>query len=948
MIEEKFDKDYIVVKGARENNLKNVDVKFPKNKLVVFSGVSGSGKSTLAFDTIFAEGQRRYIESLSSYARQFLGTYEKPDVDSIEGLSPAISIDQKTTSHNPRSTVGTVTEIYDYLRVLFARIGEPYCPEHNVKISKTSVNKIVNLLLEKHLNEKLTIVCPLVRNEKGSHYETLKKFFSMDFKRWRIDEKVIVKYFDIPLLEKNKKHNLDLVLDRLMVSDDNLNRIYESLRLSFEYSHGFVTVIYENGEEESFSEQFSCPICGFSTPDFEPSLFSFNNPLGYCPDCKGLGVKIEADTKKIVPDESISINKGCIACLRLEKNKSNTEYYDIKCICDAYDIDMDAPYSTLTEKQKKALMYGPEKPLYYDYKNSSGSIIKKEITEGVKTRVDRLYYQTNSSFMKDYYESFMITKTCSSCEGRRLNKKVLCVKVNNLNISEVCDLPLSELYEFIDKLNGVLTEERKTIANLVLQEIKNRVGFLINVGLDYLSLSRMAMTLSGGESQRIRLATQIGSKLSGVLYVLDEPSIGLHQKDNEKLIATLKQMRDLGNSLIVVEHDEDTLRESDWIVDIGPNAGDQGGEIIYSGEPSGILNCEKSITGKYLSGKEKIEIPTFRRDGYGYIKVRNAYCNNLKNLNVDFKLGCLNVVTGVSGSGKSSLVNDVIYASLKKNNQNFFETKMSADVSSTTQFSKIINISQEPIGKTPRSNPATYVGVFDDIRELFASTIDAKMNGITKSMFSFNVPGGRCEACYGDGVKRISMNFLPDVYVKCEVCDGKRYNEDVLRILYKGKNIFDVLNMRIEEAYRFFEDIPQINRKLKTLLDVGLGYMTLGQSSVTLSGGEAQRIKLAYELQRRSDGGALYILDEPTTGLHTDDVKKLVAILSRLCANGNTCIVIEHNLDVIKCADYIVDLGPDGGDKGGTVVATGTPEEIAKCKKSYTGEYLRKIFNITI
>lgn len=940
-----FNKEKILVKGARENNLKNIDVEFPKNKLVVFSGVSGSGKSTLAFDTIFAEGQRRYIESLSSYARQFLGNYEKPDVDSIDGLSPAISIDQKSTSHNPRSTVGTVTEIYDYLRILFARIGEPYCPTHHIKISKTSINKIVSILKEKHFNEKLTILCPLVRNEKGTHLETLKKFISLDFRRMRIDSKDIIKVTEIPNLDKNKKHNIDLVMDRLIINDENLNRLFESLRLSFEYSNGFVTLIYEDGNEETFSEKFSCPECGFSTPDLEPNIFSFNLPVGCCPSCKGLGIKIEADVRKIVPDPSLSINDGAIKFMNICKKNQNIDYMEVKTICEYYGIDMDKPFSDLTEDQVNLIMVHPKKNLYYEWTTNNGSTITKTVSEGIKTKINRLYYQTTSKFNVEYYGSFMTSNICSTCNGARLNEKVLSIKVNGLNIFEVCSMQLKDIYNFIDNLKNVLSEEKKTISELVVNEIKNRVGFLIDVGLEYLTLSRMAMTLSGGESQRIRLATQIGSKLSGVLYVLDEPSIGLHQKDNKKLINTMKEMRDLGNSLIIVEHDEDTIREADWVVDIGPAAGEHGGEIVFSGKPEDLMNCEKSITGQYLSKKKQILIPEFRREPLDLIKIRKAYCNNLKGIDVDFRVGCLNVVTGVSGSGKSSLVNEVLLGTLVKKKSGFFESKAKCEIKCNTEFSKIINISQEPIGKTPRSNPATYVGVFDDIRDLFAQTIDAKVNGINKGMFSFNKPGGRCETCQGDGVKRIPMNFLPDVYVKCEVCQGKRYNQDVLNIYYKGKNIYDVLDMRIDEAFNFFKDIPQINRKLQTLLDVGLGYMRLGQSSVTLSGGEAQRIKLAYELQKRSFGGTLYVLDEPTTGLHTDDVNKLIGILERLVANGNTCVVIEHNLDVIKCADYIVDLGPDGGDKGGTVVCCGTPEEVSKHPTSYTAQYLRKILS---
>ena len=934
-----MEKDYIVVKGARENNLKNIDVKIPKDKLVVFTGVSGSGKSTLAFDTIFNEGQRRYVESLSSYARQFLGNFEKPDVDSIDGLSPAIAIDQKTTSHNPRSTVGTVTEIYDYLRLLYARIGVPYCPTHHTPIKPYSVEQIAHNILSLPLETKITIVAPVVRNEKGTHLDTIQKFFQGGFSRMRIDGGAIEKYVAAPLLDKNKKHTIEFVIDRLSLREDSESRLLDSLRVALNMANGFVKVLY-NDEEKLYSEHQSCPECGFSVPQLEPRLFSFNNPLGCCPNCRGLGVTIVASLDLLVPDDTLTIDEGAIKYY--EKKDDNTiDMHDLNAVLEAYKIPTNVPFKDLTESQKDIIFYGPLEPVNYVYKSQSGSLIKKVVNEGIKTKIERLYANTTSSFMKEYYFSFMREHTCTVCNGDRLNKEVLSIRVGGLNIAEVCNLSLKKLREFLNNLKLTPTEE--AISSMVLNEIKNRVGFLIDVGLEYLTLGRTASTLSGGESQRIRLATQIGSKLTGVLYVLDEPSIGLHQRDNDKLIATLKEMRDLGNSLIVVEHDEDTMRAADFIVDIGPGAGEHGGKVMCAGTPQEVMNCPDSITGQYLSGAKKISVPDIRRSGYKKLTIKGARCHNLKNINVDIPLGVFTCVTGVSGSGKSSLVTEILYKKIRQNLGLGKELPGDCDdILGMENIDKIINVSQEPIGRTPRSNPATYIKVFDDIRALFATAPEARALGFNKSMFSFNVKGGRCEACQGDGLKRISMAFLPDVYVECEVCHGKRFGPEVLSVTYKGKNIYDVLEMRAEEAYEFFKNIPTIARKLKTLVDVGLGYIKIGQNSTTLSGGEAQRVKLAYELQKCDTGGTLYILDEPTTGLHTDDVNKLLGVINKIVERGNTVVVIEHNLDVIKCADYIIDLGPEGGEGGGTIVATGTPEEISKVDKSYTGYYLKR------
>lgn len=934
-------KDYIVVKGAKENNLKNVDVEIPKNSLVVFSGVSGSGKSTLAFDTIFAEGQRRYVESLSSYARQFLGDFSKPEVDSIDGLSPAISIDQKTTSHNPRSTVGTVTEIYDYLRLLYSRIGVAYCPDHNIPITAYSLQQIVNSIKENPEGTRITIYAPVVQNEKGTHVATILKFLVAGFKRAKIDDGELTKYEEPPLLDKNQKHTISFAIDRFILSEDKTDRLFNSLRTALDFANGYV-VIDANGKERLYSEHQSCPVCGFTIPPLEPRLFSFNNPLGCCPSCNGLGVKIEADPKLLIADPTLSIEEGAIACLP-KNNHDTVEWNDFYAVLNKYKISTKTPYNRLSERQRNIIIYGPDEPVSYIYQTSTGSKIKKTVTEGLKARIDRLYLSTNSEFMKEFYGSFMSERECPECHGARLSKEVLSVKIGGLNIYELCSLNLQKIYDFFTDLFPKLSPLEQEISSMIINEIKNRLKFLIDVGLEYLTLSRTASTLSGGESQRIRLATQIGSRLTGVLYVLDEPSIGLHQRDNDKLIATLKEMRDLGNSLIVVEHDEDTILAADYVVDIGKGAGEHGGEIIYAGDPDGLLKCEDSLTGDYLAGRKLIKSPKVRRDFNKCLEIKNAYCHNLKHIDVSIPLGCFTCVTGVSGSGKSSLIDEVLYHKLRqKLKLNDAVDAMCDDVENAKSISKIINVSQEPIGRTPRSNPATYIKVFNDIRDIFAQTSEAKIKGLNKSHFSFNLPGGRCEACYGDGVRRISMNFLPDVYVTCDVCHGKRYTDDVLSVKYKGKSIADVLNMRAEEALSFFSTNQSVRRKLQTLVDVGLGYIKLGQPSTTLSGGEAQRVKLAYELEKYSDGRTLYILDEPTTGLHPHDISRLINVLNRLVDSGNTVVVIEHNLDVIKCADYIIDLGPEGGDKGGEVIFQGSPDDIVNCEKSFTGQYLKR------
>lgn len=933
--------DKIVIKGARENNLKNVDLTIPKNKLVVFTGVSGSGKSTLAFDTIYNEGERRYMESLSSYARQFLGGTEKPDVDSIDGLSPAISIDQKTTSHNPRSTVGTVTEIYDYLRLLYARIGVAYCPEHNEPIVKFTPKQMVDIIFQKPLGSRIYILAPLVVNEKGTHKDTLEKFHGKGFERFQVDG-AIYRYAEIPELEKNKKHMIDIVVDRLILKEDSASRLYDSIATALDVADGYVYIKDEH-EQRLFSEHASCKYCGFSVPPLEPRLFSFNNPLGACPDCAGLGIKREVAEDLLVPDFDRSINEGAIAYFKNQVEGNNIEWQDFKMLCDYYAIPRDIPYGKLSREQRHILLFGSPKPVKYQIVSNSGNVMNRIGFEGIKTKIDRLYRTTESAFRREWFENYMRDSECTTCRGARLNPMVLAVRVGGLNIHQICLLSLRELQSFLDHLE--LTPEQEKIARLVLNEIHNRVQFLLDVGLEYLSLARMAMTLSGGEAQRIRLATQIGSRLTGVLYVLDEPSIGLHQKDNDKLIASLKEMRDLGNTLIVVEHDEDTMLAADYLVDIGPGAGVHGGQIVAAGTPQEVMSAPESLTGQYLSGQRFIPYSPFRNKGNGKnIFIRGAECNNLKKVDVKIPLGCLVCVTGVSGSGKSSLVTEVLY----KNAYNAvsrgrLEAGKVGSVKGLEHIDKVINISQDPIGKTPRSNPATYIGVFDDIRELFASTKEARAKGYQKARFSFNIKGGRCEACEGDGVKRISMSFFPDVYVVCEECHGKRYNDETLSVTYRGKSIYDILEMTCEAAAEFFQNLPSIHRKIQTLCDVGLGYIKLGQSSTTLSGGEAQRVKLAYELAKRATGKTLYILDEPTTGLHIDDIRCLLNVLKALIAGGNSVVVIEHNLDVIKCADYIIDLGPDGGERGGQIVVTGTPEQVAEHSESYTGVYLKRI-----
>lgn len=935
--------DKIIVKGARENNLKNVNIELPKNKMIVMTGLSGSGKSSLAFDTIYAEGQRRYVESLSAYARQFLGGSEKPDVDSIEGLSPAISIDQKTTSNNPRSTVGTVTEIYDYLRLLFARVGTPYCPNHNIPISSQSVEEMTNKIMEYPLGTKMVILSPVVHGEKGTHKDLFDKLRKEGYVRVRVNGEMYDLGEEITL-EKNIKDKIDVVIDRIVLKEESRSRLFEAIEQATKLSNGKVVIqiLGENKKEIVFSEQFACPHCEFSLPELEPRLFSFNAPYGACPDCKGLGIKLQIDPDLVIPDKSLSINEGCIKTL--SDDQENMDYKKLECVCKHYKIDMDKPFSKLTKKQKEMILYGSDEIIHFNYQTKSGNIMNsKNIYEGIINNLQRRYMETSSTWIREWLENYMIEYECDTCKGARLNDDVLQVKIGNKNIYEVTCMSIKELIVFFNNLK--LSKEKTEIARLILKEIEDRLNFLQNVGLEYLTLSRSAGTLSGGEAQRIRLATQIGSHLTGVLYVLDEPSIGLHQRDNEKLIKSMLEMRDLGNTLIVVEHDEDTMRACDYLVDIGPGAGDNGGTVVACGTPEEVMKNEKSITGQYLSGKKRIEVPEKRRKGNGkFIKIKGAEEHNLKNIDVDIPLGTFTCITGVSGSGKSSLINEIL---VKKVSQELYHSKEKPGkhkkILGIDNLDKIVAISQNPIGRTPRSNPATYTGVFDDIRTLFTTTKEAKMYGFEKNRFSFNVKGGRCEACRGDGVKKIEMHFLPDVYVPCEVCHGTRYNQETLNIKYKGKNIAEVLDMRVSEALKFFENVPKISHKLQVLEDVGLGYIKLGQSAPTLSGGEAERVKLAKELQRKATGKTLFVLDEPTTGLHTDDIKRLLAILQKIVDNKDTVVVIEHNLDVIKVSDYIIDLGPEGGDEGGNIVATGTPEEIAKVKGSYTGQFLKKM-----
>ena len=935
--------DKIIIKGARENNLKNINIELPKNKLIVMTGLSGSGKSSLAFDTIYAEGQRRYVESLSAYARQFLGSSEKPDVDSIEGLSPAISIDQKTTNNNPRSTVGTVTEIYDYLRLVFARVGVPYCPNHNIPISSQSVEEMTNKILEYPLGTKLVILSPVVHGEKGTHKELLERLRKEGYIRVRINGEMIDLSEDIDL-EKNKKDQIDVVIDRIVLKEDSRSRLFEAIEQSTKLSNGKVVVqiLGEEGKELVFSEQFACPHCEFSLPELEPRLFSFNAPYGACPDCKGLGVKLQIDEELIIPNKNISLNEGAIKTLT--DDPEAIEFMELECLCKHYKIDMNKPWSKLSKKFQNYILYGSDELIRIKYSTRGGiKRDKQDYYEGIINRLERRYMSTTSTWIRDWLENYMVEHTCETCHGARLNDNVLSVKLNKKNISQITEMSIKELISFFENLK--LSEEKKEIAKLVIKEILDRLHFLSNVGLDYLTLSRNAGTLSGGEAQRIRLATQIGSHLTGVLYVLDEPSIGLHQRDNERLINSLLEMRDLGNTLIVVEHDSDTMLAADYLVDVGPGAGDAGGEIVACGTPKEVMNNDNSITGKYLSGKLCIEVPKKRRKGIKKsIIIKGAKEHNLKNIDVEIPLGTFTCITGVSGSGKSTLINEILVKALSQKIYNSKDKPGKHEkIKGVENIDKIVAISQNPIGRTPRSNPATYTGVFDDIRELFTTTKEAKMYGFGKNRFSFNVKGGRCEACRGDGVKKIEMHFLPDVYVPCEVCHGTRYNGETLSIKYKDKNIAEVLDMRVTEALKFFENVPKIKRKLQVIEDVGLGYIKLGQSAPTLSGGEAERVKLAKELQKQATGKTLFILDEPTTGLHTDDIKRLLAILQKIVDNKDTVVIIEHNLDVIKVADYIIDLGPEGGDLGGQIVGVGTPEEIAKIKESYTGQFLKKI-----
>lgn len=936
----------IIIKGARENNLKNIDLEIPKESLVVFTGLSGSGKTTLAFDTIFAEGQRKYMESMSSYARQFLGNYDKPDVDSIDGLSPSIAIDQKSVSHNPRSTVGTVTEIYDYLRLLYGRIGVPFCPEHHIPIVSFSVSMMTDQVFAYPEGTKIQLLSPVVHHEKGTHKEVLDKIRQNGFTRLRVDG-VMTTVEEVVELDKNKKHDIDIVIDRIIVKSDVRSRVFESIETALDWSHGLL-IILSDFEEKILSDRHTCPICGFSIPKLEPRLFSFNSPLGCCPDCKGLGIKREADARLLVPRPELSINGGAIEYYKHMVGSQNLEWQEFTLLCKLYDIPMNIPFKDLTKKSQDIIFFGSPDVHKYVLKSFSGNLNNRiGYIEGVKIKIERLYRETSSDWMREYYEKFLHDTECTTCHGSRLNKEALAVLIDERNIDQVSRLQIKELRDWIVQLPNKLTRNQNDIARLVLREIENRTTFLCDVGLEYLTLSRMAMTLSGGESQRIRLATQIGSKLTGILYVLDEPSIGLHQRDSEKLIKSLREMRDLGNTLIVVEHDEEMVRSADYIVDIGPGAGIHGGRVVATGKVEDIEKCPESITGQFLSHKKFIPIPHKRKPGNGkYISIKGATCHNLKNINVDFPLGTFTVVTGVSGSGKSSLVNQTLFTHLKNylsNGDGIQETGPVKSISGFEYIDKIVDVSQEPIGRTPRSNPATYVKLFDSIRELFSETVEAKARGFDKGRFSFNVIGGRCEECQGAGIVRIPMNFLPDVYVKCDSCGGKRYNEETLQVTYKGKNIFDVLEMTVEDALDFFANRPSLKKKIETLFDVGLNYIKLGQPATTLSGGEAQRVKLAAELQKRPTGKTVYILDEPTTGLHADDVGRLLKILQRLVNHGDTVIVIEHNLDIIKAADYIIDLGPNGGDGGGQVVATGTPEEVSENPKSFTGQYLKQV-----